>query len=95
MYNYFMLIGKVKKVEEVNEKVGKITIEVQRDFRNPDGTKTSDEFEVLVRNGMLSITQESLIEGQVIGIKGRIIKIDNGIALATEHVKFFPNNSEN
>ena len=64
MYNYFMIIGKLKEV-----KSNRAVIRVQRSFLNPTGEREFDDIEVLIPNFPDEI--EKFIDKWV-SVKGRI-----------------------
>lgn len=65
MYNYFMIIGKLKKVES-----NRAVIRVQRPFLNPNGERGFDDIEVLISN-FFNEAVEGFIDKWV-SVKGRI-----------------------
>lgn len=65
MYNYFMIIGKLKEVKN-----NRAVIRVQRPFLNPNGEREFDDIEVLISN-FFNEAVEGFIDKWV-SIKGRI-----------------------
>ena len=75
MYNYVMLMGIVKDVQEqfvVNQKVVHIILACQRPFRESDGNFKVDEFDISVYEYLAEIAQENLKKGSKISVKGRL-----------------------
>ncbi|HIT43907.1 TPA: single-stranded DNA-binding protein [Candidatus Avacholeplasma faecigallinarum] len=78
MYNYFMLIGRICtdiEIKEVGEgkKVVNLLLAVNRDFKNMDGTITTDFFRVSLWEFLADIANDCLKKGAMVGIKGRLV----------------------
>lgn len=74
MYNYVMLIGKVKEVREdtvVNNTVTHLVISCMRPFQE-DGMYKTDDIDVRLYEFMSDIAKERLKVGQTITVKGRL-----------------------
>ena len=74
MYNYVMLIGKVKEVKEdtvVNNTVTHLVISCMRPFQE-DGMYKTDDIDVRLYEFMSDIAKERLKVGQTITVKGRL-----------------------
>ena len=77
MYNYVMLVGKVKKVH--TEKVaGKelthLILECQRAFPDADGKYITDKFDIRICDFMAEAAKK-IKEGTVVNVKGRLLPI--------------------
>lgn len=108
MYNYFMLIGRIctdVEIREVGEgkKVVNLLIAVNRDFKNMDGTYTTDFFRVSLWEFLADLAKDCLKKGARVGIKGRLMPkketIANGAVinvteLVGERVVFFDSSSQ-
>lgn len=74
MYNYVMLIGKVKEVREetvVNNTVTHLVISCMRPFQE-DGMYKTDDIDVRLYEFMSDMAKEKLKVGQTITVKGRL-----------------------
>ena len=74
MYNYVMLIGKVKEVREetvVNNTVTHLVISCMRPFQE-DGMYKTDDIDVRLYEFMSDIAKERLKVDQTITVKGRL-----------------------
>ncbi len=103
MYNYFMLIGRICtdiEIREVGEgkKVVNLVLAVNRDFKNMDGSYTTDFFRVSLWEFLADMAKECLRKGSMVGIKGRLSPkketISSGATITTseligERVVFF------
>ncbi len=65
MYNYFMIIGKLKKVES-----NRAVIRVQRPFLNSNGEREFDDIEVFISNFFNEAVEEFI--DKWVSIKGCI-----------------------
>lgn len=77
MYNYFMIIGRLCHDPEVRQltdgrKVVNLTLAINRDFKNTDGTYSTDFIRVSLWEFLADIANDNLKKGRVIGVKGRI-----------------------
>ena len=86
MYNYFMICGNVKCIEG-----NVLTVTSSREFKNADGTRTTDEFKFELL-GALAIYKDQFEEGIPLGVKGRIEPSGNKYILIAERF-IFPNYS--
>lgn len=86
MYNYFMICGNVKCIEG-----NVLTVTSSREFKNADGTRTTDEFKFELL-GALSIYKDQFEEGIPLGVKGRIEPSGDKYILIAERF-IFPNYS--
>lgn len=103
MYNYFMLVGRICtdiEVREVGEgkRVVNLILAVNRDFKNMDGTYTTDFFRVSLWEFLADLANDCLKKGAMVGIKGRLLPkketISSGatitvVELIGERVVFF------
>lgn len=97
MYNYVMLMGTVKDVQEqfiVNQKAVHITLACQRPFRNPEGETVIDEFDIVVYEYLANIVQEYLKKGSKISVKGRLCPSNYKtlVKIVGEHIFFMDTN---
>lgn len=75
MYNYVMLMGKVKKIYDtfvVNQEATHIVVSCARPFKNADGKFEYDDIDVVTYNAVADAVKEFLVEGDVVVVKGRL-----------------------
>ena len=77
MYNYFMLVGVIAADIEVKEvkdgkKVANVILAVTREFKNSDGSYSTDYIRVSIWESLIDLCIDSLKKGKRIGVKGRI-----------------------
>ncbi len=77
MLNQCVLVGKVKEVPEIRttaqgNSVGKLILEVDRSFRNEDGSLSTDLFPVVLWKGIAEECAVLCKPGSVLAIKGRL-----------------------
>jgi len=87
-----MLIGRIKSVPEVKKSnrgntLATLIVDVDRNFKNPDGTLTTDTFCVTVWKGAAEEAQVMAEVGGLVVIKGRM----NGKTYESEDGKTFYN----
>ena len=84
MYNYFMICGNVKCIEG-----NVLTVTSYREFKNADGTRTTDEFKFELLGALASDDlKEKLKEGIPLGVKGRIEPSGDKYILIAERLIF-------
>ncbi len=70
------LIGRLvedpKSEKSDDKEITKITIAVQRSFKNADGVYENDFFDCVLWNGLATHTNEYVRKGDLVGIKGRL-----------------------
>lgn len=86
MYNYFLLIGKKIKLEKVNDDCDDhiLTLEVQRPFKENDGTLKTDELKIFCTHWLTDYID--LSNSNVLSVKGRINIKNNSITLIAEKI---------
>ncbi len=95
MLNQFVLVGKIEKIEEMEGKQDALilTVAVPRSFKNIDGVYETDIIDCLVFNW--ETVKENCKKGAIVGIKGRISKLDNkAISLVSEKVTYLSSKKE-
>ena len=84
MYNYFMIMGNVKSVED-----NILTITSTREFPELDGTRKIDEFKFELRGALADETfTKELEEGMPLGVKGRLEPFGNSCKAIAERFIF-------
>ena len=75
MYNYVMLMGKVKEIKEemiVNKRVTHLVISCVRPFMNADGVRETDDIDVRLCEFLADIVKERVAIDETITVKGRL-----------------------
>ena len=77
MLNNVILVGRLTKDVELKEldkegAVARITLAVQRSYKNADGEKEADFIEVTCWNETAKLVKEYSKKGDLIGVKGRL-----------------------
>lgn len=90
MYNYFMLIGKIVGVVDLDKFPHMtLTLAVQREFREPDGTIGVDRIPIRVYGALKDCINNNLEIGDTVSVKGRILPEDCGtVSLVAERIMF-------
>lgn len=87
MYNYLMLTGKLKEVDEENKQ---IKVSIQKPFKNVNGVIESELFTLNVCDFMFDMVKDKFNLNQSISIKGRIeLNEDTSISLVAERIMLF------
>ncbi|MCI6271696.1 MAG: single-stranded DNA-binding protein [Erysipelotrichaceae bacterium] len=77
MLNQCVLVGRVKMLpttKQTSQKntVAQVLLEVDRNFRNSDGTLGSDIFQVTLWKGIAEMCIDNCKVGSIIAVKGRL-----------------------
>ncbi|MBR2991376.1 MAG: single-stranded DNA-binding protein [Solobacterium sp.] len=77
MMNVFLLVGKVKEVPVVSttakgNNIAHMIVEADRNFRNEDGSLSSDLFKVTLWKGIADECAAICGEGSLVAIRGRL-----------------------
>jgi len=77
MMNVFVLVGKVKEKPEVSttakgNSVAHMIVEADRNFRNEDGSLSSDLFKITLWKGIADECAAICHEGSLVAIRGRL-----------------------
>lgn len=75
MYNYVMLMGKVKEIKDemvVNKRVTHLVISCVRPFMNAEGVRETDDIDVRLCEFMADAVKERTSIGETITVKGRL-----------------------
>ena len=98
MLNQIVLVGRLvknpeKKELESGEKVVNITLAVPRSYKNSNGEYDTDFIDCTLWNGVAETTNEYCEKGDLIGIKGRVAKLnsDDELRIIAEKVTFLSN----
>ena len=90
MYNYFMLIGKIVGIVDLGKFPHMtLTLAIQREFREPDGTIGVDRIPIRVYDYLKDVVNDNLEIGDTVSVKGRILPEDCGtVSLVAERIMF-------
>lgn len=108
MINQCVLVGRVKELPEMKTtstgiSMASMIIEVDRSFRNSDGTQSVDEFRIILWRGIAETCVSCCTIGSIVGIKGRLQgttfenknkEIFHNTDIIAEKVSFLTNNGE-
>lgn len=75
MYNYVMLVGKVKEIKDemvVNRRTTHLVISCARPFLNVDGVREADDIDIRLCDYLADIAKERLVIGETVTVKGRL-----------------------
>ena len=90
MLNNTVLVGRLVRDLEVKEtengnKVAQMTLAVPRSFKNMDGSYDTDYIPCVLWKGVAENTAEYCKKGDIVGIKGRILKKVNKLQFQEEY----------
>ena len=97
MLNQLVVIGRISEIIKESDKKIKVEIKVPRSHRNVDGEYSSDIVTIMLYNTIAQNTIEYCNVGDLIGIKGRIERLDKNkpMEILAEKVTFLSNKKEN
>lgn len=101
MLNQIIIVGRIKEkgVQEENEfgkKYTNITLAVPRNFKNMEGEYDVDVIPVLLWDGIASNVNDWCNEGDIVGVKGRLQRLEgNTLQVVAEKVTFLSSKSQN
>lgn len=75
MYNYVMLVGKVKEIKDemvVNTRTTHLVISCVRPFMNAEGVRETDDIDVRLYDFLADVAKERIVVGETITVKGRL-----------------------
>lgn len=84
--NEFILVGRIVKLEQE-----KVNIAVSRNYKNSEGIYDTDFVTITVKKSTNEQMQTYCQKGDLIGVKGRIARLDNKLELVAEKVTFLAN----
>lgn len=84
MLNQVIIVGRLTSEVEDN----KITLAVQRIFKNEEGIYETDFIPVIVQGGIESNMKEYCHKGDIVGIKGRTETREDKVVIIAEKVTF-------
>lgn len=90
MLNQVVLVGRIKEINE-----GGLILKCQRPFKNEKGEYDYDLIPVEFYGGVAENTNKYCKEEDIIGVKGRIAKLDNeNFRVVAEKVSFLSSRRE-
>ena len=81
--NQFVLVGRIVKLEQE-----KVNIAVPRNYKNSEGVYDTDFITIIVKESINEQMQTYCQKGDLIGVKGRIARLDNKLELVAEKITF-------
>lgn len=95
MLNQVLLVGRIAQDLEIKElesgrKVVKITLAVPRSYKNSEGLYDTDFIDCIASEVIAENTKEYCVKGDLIGVKGRVQRLDiaNGLEIIAEKITF-------
>ena len=89
MLNQLVLVGRITKIKEEGKK-GIVTIATPQNFKNANGEYDTNYFDCLLFGSIADNVKEWCEKGDLIGIKGRVQRIDTTkpVQIIAERVTF-------
>ena len=100
MLNQIVIVGRLVSDPEINEtengnKVTNITLAVKRSYKNSEDIYDTDFIPCIVLNEMAKNTKEFCRKGDIIGVKGRLQRLEgNELQVMAEKVTFLSSKKE-
>lgn len=100
MLNQIVLVGRLVQDPEIKElengnKVTNITLAIPRSYKNSNGIYDTDFIPCIVWNEMAENAAEYCKKGNIIGVKGRLQKLEgNELQVVAEKVTFLSSKKE-
>ena len=94
MLNQIVLVGRIKEIkEDKKNKCGIMTLAVQQNFKNTNGEYDINFIDIKMFGGIAENTKEYCKNGDMVGIKGRLQKLENDkqLNIIAERVTFLSN----
>lgn len=94
MLNQFVLVGRITSDPTIQELEGKkkcvITLAISRGYKNSEGVYDTDFIDVTLWNGIATNTTEYCRKGDIVGVKGRMERLNsnNELRVIAEKVTF-------
>ena len=94
MLNQTILVGRLVQDPEIKElengnKVTNITLAIPRSYKNSNGEYETDFIDCVLWNGIAENTEEFCKKGDIIGVKGRLQRLEgNELQVVAEKVTF-------
>lgn len=97
MLNQLVFVGRISEIIKESDKKIKVEIKVPRSYKNIEGEYSSDIVTIMLYNTIAQNTIEYCNVGDLIGIKGRIERLDKNkpMEILAEKVTFLSNKKEN
>ena len=89
MLNQLVLVGRLTDDVKKEEERAVITLAVARSFKNANGEYDTDFIPVILNGSIATNTMEYCKKGDVIGVKGRVTRLENEeLSIVAEKVTF-------
>lgn len=101
MLNQVVCVGRIatmewlKDIDESDRDAVNLTLAIPRTYKNTEGEYDTDFIPVILYGPIASNTTEYCKKGDIVGIKGRLAKEENQLALIAEKVTFLSSKSSN
>ena len=97
MLNQLVFVGRISEIIKESDKKIEVEIKVPRSYKNIEGEYSSDIVTIMLYNTIAQNTIEYCNVGDLIGIKGRIERLDKNkpMEILAEKVTFLSNKKEN
>ena len=95
MLNQFVLVGRLKEIMEVEGGL-LITVATPRPYKNENEEYEVDNIDILVRNGLVQNVKDFCVIGGLIGVKGRLERVNDNPhpAIVGEKITFLSSKKE-
>ncbi len=89
MLNQFVLVGRIEEMKDEKEGAT-VTIAVQQTFKNNEGMYDTNHIEVRIFGKIAEGTKEYCEVGDIVGVKGRMQKLesDDALNIIAEKISF-------
>lgn len=89
MLNQLVLVGRLTDDVKKEEERAVITLAVSRSYKNANGEYDTDLIPVILNGSIATNTMEYCKKGDVIGVKGRVTRLENEeLSIVAEKVTF-------
>ena len=97
MLNQLVVVGRISEIIKESDKKIEMELKVPRSYKNVEGEYSSDIVTIMLYNTIAQNTIEYCNVGDLIGIKGRIERLDKNkpMEILAEKVTFLSNKKEN
>lgn len=97
MVNQLVIVGRISEIVKESDKKVIVDIKVPRSYKNIDGEYSSDIATITLYNTIAQNTIEYCNVGDLIGIKGRIERLDKNkpMEILAEKITFLSSKKEN
>lgn len=95
MLNQFVIVGRITKHNQIDDKHSKLKIKVMKECKNEEGLYEADIIPIELTGSIMTNVQQYCKKEDVVGVKGKITTKNNMVVLKAEKVSFLSSkNSE-